>query len=354
MSIPEQVLSPQAFLNALHEGGVALDVRSPSEHAQGHLPGAESFPLFSDAERAQVGTEYTQVGKQEAVELGLDLVGTKMRELVVKARALFEAQGTRRPLLIHCWRGGMRSESVDWLLRTAGIPTRRCEGGYKACRAVMRQALGAPRNYMVLGGMTGTAKTEVLRALARRGEHVLDLEGLARHYGSAFGNLDRHTQPTTEQFANDLAFAICALKDAPATESGVVWVENESRQIGKVYMPEMFHKRLKQAPVMEIERTEDDRIAHLLAMYGGASREGLAAAFRRIRTKLGGQHAQAAVDHVMAGDLAAAARIALTYYDKTYQHGLDQRVRRHPVDGRGLDPDRTATRCLETLAALNV
>ena len=113
-------MTPEEFLAAAERGGMVLDVRAPGEHAAGHLPGAVSFPLFTDEERARVGTAYKQESKQVAVDLGLELVGPKLRDMAARARALFEAQDARTPLLVHCWRGGMRSGSVDWLLRTAG------------------------------------------------------------------------------------------------------------------------------------------------------------------------------------------------------------------------------------------
>jgi tRNA 2-selenouridine synthase len=347
MAISEHVHDAQAFLEAARDG-VVLDVRSPSEFAKGHLPGSVSFPLFTDEERAAVGTTYKQVGKAEAMDQGLGLVGPKLRALVARARALFEGQSSRKPLLIYCWRGGMRSGSIDWLIRTSGIPTMRCDGGYKACRTHLNQVLEAPRSYVVLGGMTGSAKTEVLHALRKSGEEVVDLEGMARHFGSAFGNLDSHAQPSTEQFANDLAWRLEEIDARTSSTSRLqpIWVENESRQIGRVHVPETFHKHLRQAPVLELERTGDDRVRHLLSMYGDASRTALTDAFERIRTKLGGQHAQAAIAHVEAGELAEAARIALVYYDKTYRHGLDQRERMRAVDGRGLDPMKTAERCV--------
>ena len=346
MAIPEQVLDAKAFLAAARES-VVLDVRSPGEYAQGHVPGALSFPLFTDEERAVVGTTYKQVGKTEAIDQGLGLVGPKLQALAARARQLFEAQGSRKPLLIYCWRGGMRSGSVDWLIRTAEIPTSRCDGGYKACRAHLNQVLERPRPYVVVGGMTGAAKTEVIHSLEQLGEEVVDLEGMARHFGSAFGNLDQHEQPSTEHFANVLAYRLMVL-DAQSSHAGQrpIWVENESRQIGRVHVPETFHKHLRVAPVVEIERTEEDRVAHLLSMYGQASAGALVDAFDRIRTKLGGQHAQAAIAHVHAGELAEAARIALVYYDKTYRHGLDQREHMRAVDGRGLDPMKTAKRCV--------
>ena len=343
MPIPEHILTPEEFLAAAENGSVVLDVRSPGEYAAGHLPGAVSFPLFNDEERTRVGTAYRQESKQSAVDLGLELVGPKLREMAARARALFEAQETRTPLLVHCWRGGMRSGSVDWLLRTAEVPAARCHGGYKACRAVLRDAFQASRPYVVLGGMTGTAKTEVIHALTAQEERTLDLEGLARHFGSSFGNLDAHPQPSTEQFSNELAWALRVL-DRDGRE-GPVWVENESRSIGWVQMPEDFHKRLRQAPVLELERTEENRITHLLSMYGEADKEALVQAFERIRTKLGGQHANAAIAHVREGNLTEAARIALVYYDKTYRHGLDKREHMRTVQAFGLNPADTANAC---------
>lgn len=343
MPIPEHIMTPEEFLAAAERGGVVLDVRAPKEYAAGHLPGAVSFPLFTDEERARVGTAYKQESKQVAVDLGLELVGPKLRDMAARARALFEAQDTRTPLLVHCWRGGMRSGSVDWLLRTAEVPSARCQGGYKACRAVLRATFQTARPYVVLGGMTGTAKTDVIHALTDQKERTLDLEGMARHFGSSFGNLDAHPQPSTEQFSNELAWALRALdRDG---HDGPVWVENESRSIGWVQMPEDFHKRLRSAPVLELERTEEDRIAHLLSMYGEADEGALVQAFERIRTKLGGQHANAAVAHVREGNLAEAARIALVYYDKTYRHGLDKREQMRAVQAFGLNPAETADAC---------
>ena len=343
MPIVEHVLKAKAFLEATR-GRVVLDVRSPKEYAEGHIPGAVSFPLFTDDERAAVGTTYKQIGKSEAINAGLSFVGPKLQSLAAKARDLFEGQASPQPLLIYCWRGGMRSGSLDWLLRTSQIPTMRCEGGYKACRAVYNEVLEAPRPYVVVGGMTGSGKTEIIHSLKRMGEGVVDLEGLARHFGSAFGNLEDTPQPSTAHFANVLASELMKL-DAAQT-NGPIWVENESRQIGNVHMPEGFHKRQRSAPTLEIERLDEDRVNHLISMYGGASIESLVEAFERIRTKLGGQHANQAIAHLRAGDLASAARIALVYYDKTYRHGLDQRNAK-PVDGRGCNANDIARKCMD-------
>ena len=350
MPITEHLLEAQAFLE-MSADRLVLDVRSPREFARGHLPGAISFPLFTDDERAKVGTTYRQQGKTKAIDEGLDLVGPKLRQLATRARGYFLSQNERQPLLIYCWRGGMRSRSVDWLLRTAEIPTVRCAGGYKACRRVFTEALSMSRPYAVVGGMTGSAKTEVIHSLRSQNQPVIDLEGIAKHFGSAFGNLDGHEQPSTEQFVNALAWEL--MKFDWKGERRPLWVENESRQIGRVHVPEMFHKWLRTAPVLELERTEEDRVEHLISMYGEAPKPALIAAFKRIRDKLGGQHAQAAIAHVQDGDLASAARIALVYYDKTYRHGLNQRSNTRSVNGRGLNPDETAKECREILNKWN-
>ena len=128
MPIPEHIMTPEEFLAAAERGGVVLDVRAPGEHAAGHLPGAVSFPLFTDEERARVGTAYKQESKQVAVDLGLELVGPKLRDMAARARALFEAQDTRTPLLVHCWRGGMRSISAQGgeTSRSARLSTCQC------------------------------------------------------------------------------------------------------------------------------------------------------------------------------------------------------------------------------------
>ena len=157
-----------------------------SHYASGHIPGAHNIPLFTNEERAIIGTLYVQVGKDPAVERGLELVGPKLADFVRQAREL----SAGKPLFLYCWRGGMRSGSMAWLFRTAGFKTFLLKGGYKAYRRSFIDLLDKyPWKIVVLGGPTGCGKTEILHRLQEKGQQVIDLEGLAHHKGSAFGAL---------------------------------------------------------------------------------------------------------------------------------------------------------------------
>ncbi|NJB85295.1 tRNA 2-selenouridine synthase [Lewinella marina] len=306
-----QTLTAETFF-AGEADRVLLDVRSPGEYARGHAPGAVNLPLFSDAERAEVGTLYKQESPDAALLRGLEIAGGKMRQLVESARAA-APQGR---VVVQCWRGGQRSGSVAWLLEKAGMDVRQLAGGYKAYRAFVRSWLATERHPLrVISGPTGSGKTRVLHALAAAGESIIDLEGLANHKGSSFGALGEAPQPTTESFEN-LLFA--ALRRIPPGRT--VWVEDESRMIGIVCQPDAFYDRLVAAPVIELEQPEEWRVANLVRDYAGYQPEDLAAAFTRLRKRLGGQHLQAALKALEQQDFPTAARIALVYYDKTYAH----------------------------------
>lgn len=312
---------------------VVLDVRSPGEYEQGHIPGAVSFPLFTDEERAEVGTCYKQVGPEQALELGLRIVGPKMADFVVEAKRF----APNKKILVHCWRGGQRSGSVAWLLRQAGFEVKTLEGGYKAYRtAVLARLSGSvgvnlsrpdttstqtSLPLVVLGGRTGSGKTKILHELANLGEQILDLEGIAHHKGSAFGFIGEPPQPTAEQFENQLFTAIQALDTTRP-----IWVENESRSIGRVYLPNGLWANMKVSPLVVIDIPEAARIAHLVEDYVHTNPEDLNLAFHKISSKLGGLQLKNALDALHNKDFAEAARIALHYYDKTYQHGLSNSV----------------------------
>jgi tRNA 2-selenouridine synthase len=303
------------FLRLAKERAV-LDVRTPAEFVQGHIPGAVNLPLFSDEERAEIGTLYKQVSREAAFMRGLEIVGPRMADLVRIAEALAPA----REALVHCWRGGQRSESVAWLLETAGFKTAVLEGGYKAYRRhVLDFFEFVPHKFLVLGGPTGSGKTELLEIMRQMGAQTIDLEKLARHKGSSFGGLGEMDQPSSEQFENDLAHQIEQLDPRRP-----VWIEHESRGIGKVFLPDSFWKYLQENPLILADPGREARLNRALAMYGTFEALLLKSCFVRIQNRMGGQHVKAALEAIDAGDLETAAAIALDYYDKTYAHHLDK------------------------------
>ncbi len=294
-------------------GYCLLDVRTPEEYAQGHIPGAINFPLFRGEERAEVGVLYKQESPERALLRGLELVGPKLADFVRKAVVL--AGG--KPLALHCWRGGKRSASMAWLLELAGLEVVVLEGGYKAYRRRVLAALEEPVwSFLVLSGKTGSGKTAVLHQLEDLGAQVVDLEGLACHRGSAFGALGMPPQPTTEHFANLLYEELSKLDP-----SRPVWLENESRSIGRVFLPDGFWRSMLRSPKCVIDRPQEVRVRRLLQDYAGFSKEELRTAFLKIAKRLGGLRLKKALRAIEEGKLETAARLALEYYDKAYGKG---------------------------------
>ena len=195
-----------------------IDVRSPGEFAKGHVAGAVSMPLFSDEEGHEVGLCYKTKGQEAAIKMGLDFVGPKMSGFIDEANRI----APNRQLNMYCWRGGMRSGSMAWLLKTAGFKVNVIKGGYKAWRNEAMEILARPFPLITLGGLTGVGKTEILKALETKGQQVIDLEGMANHTGSAFSSTGKK-QPSSEEFENQLAFKLLNFD-----LSRPIWIEDES------------------------------------------------------------------------------------------------------------------------------
>lgn len=294
-----------------------FDVRSPGEFARGHIPGAINLPLFTDAERAVVGTLYKQEGRNAATLEGLRIVGPKMAGLVEQAW-LRAPDGHAR---VHCWRGGERSASVAWLLEKAGFRrTSTLARGYKAFREKVLSDLAVPHALIILGGFTGTGKTELLGMLRELGEPVVDLEHIARHKGSSFGGIGEGEQPSTEHFENLLWHTLNTIgMEQP------VWMEDESQMIGRAKIPDAFFAQMRKATTCFVDMPREKRAAHLVRIYGNFPKEQLADATHRIQKRLGPQDTTEALQALAANDLFRVAMITLKYYDKTYAHGQAKR-----------------------------
>ena len=332
---------PQDVNAFLAAKGPIVDVRSPGEFEQGHVPGAANLPLFSDDERAQVGTVYKQQGRQLAVQLGLELVGLKLPSL---AQALLELAEADKTLRLHCWRGGMRSSSMAWLASTLDLPVLLLQGGYKAYRRWVLDSFESAWPLLVLGGRTGTGKTDLLHSLRQRGQAVVDLEGLANHRGSSFGGLGQHPQPSTEHYENLLAASLTA-----SAGQAPIWLEAESAQVGRCRIPAGLWRQMGEAPAVEIQRPMAKRVEQLVAVYGNQGEESLRLATERIARRLGPQRTAAALEAIASQDWAAACQQMLDYYDHCYDKELSRREKPllSSFDLGGLDPDAAAAELLQ-------
>ena len=321
-------------------GGPLVDVRSPGEYAQGHWPGAINIPLFSDAERAEVGTTYKREGRLPAIHLGLAMTGPKLSHLAKELDKL-RNQGDPR---IYCWRGGMRSASVAWLAEQIDLKPTRLDGGYKSYRRWVLSRFDQPWPLRVMGGRTGTGKTDLLLALEQRGVAVIDLEGLAHHRGSSFGGLGLPPQPSTEHYENKLAEVLDRHQLAQARS---IWLEAESIQVGRCRIPKGLFDQMQQAPVLEIQRNLDERVKQLVQVYGHQGGELLADATQRISRRLGPQRTAEALKAIEQSDWSQACRAMLDYYDRCYDHELKRSAGRISIDLSGQDPDQAADKLIQ-------
>jgi tRNA 2-selenouridine synthase len=296
-----------------------VDVRSEKEFGEGHIPGAFNIPILNNSERIAVGTDYKQKGQLEAIKTGFRLVGPRIIDIVNEAEKL----SPERELLVHCWRGGMRSANFCHFLGMARIRTRQLQGGYKAYRKMVLESFKSPFQFVVIAGCTGSGKTEILRELAKKGEQIIDLEKLANHKGSVFGGLMMPPQPTTEQFQNDLFEEILKLDLTRR-----IWIEDESIAVGKIFLPEELWKRMSDSPIAEMNVEKGTRIKRLVGEYGPADKTQFLSGMERITKKLGGQHFKNAKEKLLQGAIASSIEILLTYYDKAYATGLSKKQNR--------------------------
>jgi tRNA 2-selenouridine synthase len=319
-----QKLTIAAFLDKA-QTALVFDVRSPGEYAHAHIPGAISLPLFTDEERKVVGTAYKQKSRQQAIKFGLDFFGPKMKLMVEEVEAwIAERQPGNTEILVHCWRGGMRSGAVAWLLDLYGFKVSTLAGGYKAFRQWVLQKFDEVFPIGIVGGFTGSGKTEVLHQLQKQGFVTIDLEGLAHHKGSAFGNIGMPEQPTQEMFENKLAVAlVSAHQQIKEKNQPFILLEDESQRIGLVNLPIQLYLYMKKQTVFFMEVPFDERINHIMQWYGKGEKDRLISAIIRIKKRLGGLETKTAINCLLEDDLWGCFAILLKYYDKWYTKSIN-------------------------------
>ncbi len=300
-----------------------IDVRSPGEFKKGHIPGAVNIPLFSDDERAAVGTTYKKRSPEEAKKLGYTFVTPKLEHFITESSKV----APDKKVVVHCWRGGQRSQAFAQHLSENGFSdVRVVEGGYKAFRNHVLNSLAKTANLKILGGYTGSGKTYILHELERLGKQVIDLEGLANHKGSAFGGIGQGAQPTTEQFENNLYSEWSKLD---LTQP--IWVEDESMKIGKNKIPLPLFNQMREAPLYFIDIPKEERAGHLVEEYAGCDDRSLAESIHKISERLGGLKERNAIEELDQENYYEVALITLHYYDKSYLRGMKQRDRENVV-----------------------
>jgi len=307
-----------------------FDVRSEGEFSHAHIPGAFNLPLFNNEERAVVGTIYKQSSRELAIKKGLEFFGPKMKDMIVFVeKTITKTNPENKTVLVHCWRGGMRSAGVAWLLDLYGFKVFTLVGGYKTFRNWVLSKFEQKFDFKILGGYTGSGKTIVLKALKEKGAVIVDLEGLAGHKGSAFGNIGLPKQPSQEMFENKLAVSIESTNSTFPNQS--IWLEDESQRIGTVNIPQPLWNHIRSCPVYFLDIPFEARLDYLVATYGILDKTELEEATKRIQKRLGGLETKQALEFLEANNLKECFSILLKYYDKLYSKGLNNRPEPKPT-----------------------
>ncbi len=301
--------------------GPLIDVRSPSEYYKGHLPNSINIPLFDNEERSTIGTIYKKEGRKKAVIEGLNFFEKKMEFFLdnlfmsIEAHKNIPNKNNEFFIRIYCSRGGMRSQSIAWLLEKYKLKPITLKGGYKIYRRWVLNSFSKKFNIVVIGGKTGTGKTRLLSLLEKYKYQTIDLEGFACHRGSTFGGLGMKEQPSNEQFENKIAEKLNSFK-----VSNNIFVEAESANIGKCKIPHEFFNQMKNSRRIEIIRSESNRLDELIDTYSVFKREELQESVLRIKKRLGPQRTKMALESINNERWDLVCKSVLEYYDKCYEY----------------------------------
>ena len=333
----EQLISLNEFWN-LRKQIPLIDARSEREFEQSQIPSSFNLPILTNEERIKVGTLYKEKGSIKATLKGFELVGPRFHQIQKEALERFPD----RKAIVYCWRGGMRSAAVAWLLDLYGFKIEQLSGGYKAYRNWVLAQFEKNYSMKVLGGYTGSGKTEILLQLQKSKIPVIDLEGLANHKGSAFGALGQHEQASQEQFENKLAGALFHASNAHP----YFWIEDESQRIGTNMLPVNFFKNIRNSICYFIDIPFEARLQFIVEAYGKFPVAELIAATLRIQKRLGGLETKTAVNCLVENNIEAAFTILLKYYDKVYLKNIETaaipKLKIEKLEAPGVNPIQNA------------
>jgi len=302
--------------------GLLIDVRSPSEYYKGHMPNSINIPLFDNDERSIIGTIYKINGREKAVIKGLMILEKKLELLLENLFINIDSHNNSSDkdnnellIKIYCSRGGMRSQSIAWLLEKYKYNPIILNGGYKTYRRWVLNSFSKKWNFIIIGGKTGTGKTRLLSLLEKYKYQTIDLEGFACHRGSTFGGLGMNDQPSNEQFENKIAEKLNSF-----VTFDNIFVEAESANIGKCKIPHEFFKQMKKSRRIEILRSESNRLDELINTYSVFNKEELKESVLRIKKRLGPQRTKTALESINEEKWDLVCRSVLDYYDRCYEY----------------------------------
>jgi tRNA 2-selenouridine synthase len=348
IDIDNFIIETSASIGSSLRSSITIDVRSPAEFEHAHIPHALNLPLFDNEQRALIGTTYKKQSREAAIKVGLPLFGTKMLPMIETVEAWIkdrqkENDLTKPTIYVHCWRGGMRSAAVAWLLDLYGYKVIQLTGGYKAYRNWVLEQFTIPYRLKVLGGYTGSGKTEILHALQEKNYAVIDLEGLAHHKGSAYGAIGQLPQPSQEMFENIVAEKLLEVNKKQKS----IWIEDESQRIGTVLIPTPLFHLMRNSTCYFMTIPFEQRLNFIVEGYGSFDQKSLIEATMRIQKRLGGLETKTAIDFITAGALKEAFSILLKYYDKWYEKNAKNEVlptiELIPVSSEIVDPVHNAS-----------
>jgi len=348
IDIDNFIIETSASIGSSLRSSITIDVRSPAEFEHAHIPHALNLPLFDNEQRALIGTTYKKQSREAAIKVGLPLFGAKMLPMIETVEAWIkdrqkENDLTKPTIYVHCWRGGMRSAAVAWLLDLYGYKVIQLTGGYKAYRNWVLAQFTIPYSLKVLGGYTGSGKTEILHALQEKNYAVIDLEGLAHHKGSAYGAIGQLPQPSQEMFENIVAEKLLEVNKKQKS----IWIEDESQRIGTVLIPTPLFHLMRNSTCYFMTIPFEQRLNFIVEGYGSFDQKSLIEATMRIQKRLGGLETKTAVDFITAGALKEAFSILLKYYDKWYEKNAKNEVlptiELIPVSSETVDPVHNAS-----------